>query len=82
MHTSKSYMEAANAAVPRIPADEAVARHAHAAVVFVNVRDSSAIAGKARSKARNRFPVACLNSWLIQQPLLTTKHSPRMLKSI
>ena len=56
MHTSKSYMEAANAAVPRIPADEAVTRHAHAAVVFVDLRDSSAIAATGTIKGAQRIP--------------------------
>ena len=56
MHTSKSYMEAANAAVPRIPADEAVTRHANAAVVFIDVRDSAAIAATGTIKGAKRIP--------------------------
>ena len=56
MHTSKSYMEAANAAVPRIPADEAVTRHANAAAVFVDVRDSAAIAATGTIKGAQRIP--------------------------
>jgi rhodanese-related sulfurtransferase len=44
MQTAKTYMEAANAAVKRITADEAVAHHADTDAVFVDVRDSAAIA--------------------------------------
>ncbi|MDB0052349.1 rhodanese-like domain-containing protein [Ascidiaceihabitans sp.] len=56
MQTSKSYMEAANAAVPRISAVEAVTRHAKAAVVFVDVRDSAAIAATSTIKGAQRIP--------------------------
>ncbi|MDE1131874.1 MAG: rhodanese-like domain-containing protein [Ascidiaceihabitans sp.] len=56
MQTSKSYMEAANAAVPRIPADEAVTRHANPTAVFVDVRDSAAIAATGTIKGAQRIP--------------------------
>ena len=56
MHTSKSYMEAANAAVPRISAAEAIARHANTAAVFVDVRDSAAIAATGTIKGAQRIP--------------------------
>lgn len=53
-------MEAANAAVPRIPADEAVTSHAHAAVVFVDLRDSSAIAATGTIKGAQWIPRSML----------------------
>lgn len=43
MKTAKDYMEAANAAVPRIPGADAIAKHGTGAV-FVDVRDSSGVA--------------------------------------
>ena len=56
MQTSKSYMEAANAAVPRISAAEAVTRHANTAAVFVDVRDSAAIAATGTIKGAQQIP--------------------------
>ncbi|MEX3015578.1 rhodanese-like domain-containing protein [Gymnodinialimonas hymeniacidonis] len=41
MKTAKDYMEAANASVPRLSAEEAVARHGKDGAVFIDVRDSS-----------------------------------------
>lgn len=43
MTTAKTYLDAANAAVPRIPGGDAIAKHGTGAV-FVDVRDSSAVA--------------------------------------
>ena len=56
MQTSKSYMDAANAAVPRIFAAEAVTRHANTAAVFVDVRDSAAIAATGTIKGAQLIP--------------------------
>jgi rhodanese-related sulfurtransferase len=56
MQTSKSYMEAANAAVPRISAAEAVTRHVNTAAVFVDVRDSAAIAATGTIKGAQQIP--------------------------
>ena len=56
MQTSKSYMDAANAAVPRISAAEAIARHANTAAVFVDVRDSAAIAATGTIKGAQLIP--------------------------
>lgn len=43
MKTAKDYMDAANASVPRIPGGDAIAKHGGSAV-FIDVRDSSAVA--------------------------------------
>ncbi len=56
MQSSKSYMDAANAAVPRISAAEAIARHANTAAVFVDVRDSAAIAATGTIKGAQLIP--------------------------
>lgn len=44
MQTSKTYMEAANAAVTRLPAQDAIMQHGAEGAIFVDVRDSAAIA--------------------------------------
>ena len=43
MKNAKDYLEAANQIVPRISAEEAIARHAQGGGVFIDVRDSSDI---------------------------------------
>ena len=44
MKSSKDYMDEANAVVPRIPGAEAIAKHGSDGAVFVDVRDTAAIA--------------------------------------
>ena len=44
MKSSKDYLEEANAVVPRLTAEEAIARHGADGVVIVDVRDSGAVA--------------------------------------
>ena len=56
MKTSKEYLEAANAAVPRIPLADAIARHAKGGSVFVDVRDSAAIAKTGTIAGAERVP--------------------------
>ena len=56
MKTSKDYLDEANATVPRISAEEAVATHGKANAVFVDVRDSNAIAGSGTIAGAQRIP--------------------------
>ena len=56
MTTAKIYMEVANAAVKRIPAEEAVAQHGADGVVFIDVRDSAAIAQSGTIKGAHHIP--------------------------
>lgn len=56
MKTSKDYLDEANATVPRISAEEAVAAYGDANAVFVDVRDSSAIAGSGTISGAQRIP--------------------------
>ena len=53
--TAKTYLDDANAAVPRVPASEAIARHGSGAV-FVDVRDSAAIAKTGTIAGARRVP--------------------------
>ena len=43
MITAKDYMEAANASVPKMSAEDAIAKHANGQGIFIDVRDSSAL---------------------------------------
>lgn len=56
MKTAKAYMEAADAVVPRMGAAEAIAVHAAGAGVFIDVRDSAAIAESGTIKGAHRVP--------------------------
>ena len=55
MKTAKDYMDAANASVTRIPGGDAVAKYGSGAV-FVDVRDSAAIAESGTIKDAVRIP--------------------------
>jgi len=55
MTTAKAYLEAANAEVPRIPGGDAIAKHG-SSTVFVDVRDSAAIAESGTIKGATRIP--------------------------
>ena len=75
-------MEAANAAVPRISAAEAIVRHANAAAVFVDVRDSAAIAATGTIKGAQRIPRGMLEFMADPATQHTTRPSPMMQRSI
>lgn len=54
MKTAKEYLDAANAAVPRISAEEAISQHGKG--VFVDVRDSAGIADTGTIAGAHRIP--------------------------
>lgn len=56
MKTAKDYMQEANADVPRMGAEEAIAKHAAEQGVFIDVRDSAAIAESGTIKGVHRIP--------------------------
>ena len=56
MKTAKSYLEEANATVPRISSEDAVKIHAAGNGVFVDVRDSSDIAKSGTIAGALRIP--------------------------
>lgn len=56
MKTSKDYMAEANAVVPRLSPQEAIAAHGASDAVFVDVRDSAAIAATGTIKGAQRIP--------------------------
>lgn len=55
MKTAKDFMEAANATVPRMGAEEAIAKHGSGAV-FIDVRDSASIAQSGTIAGAHRVP--------------------------
>jgi rhodanese-related sulfurtransferase len=55
MKTAKDYMEAANAAVPKLSAEEAIAKHGSGAL-FIDVRDGLAIAQSGTIAGAYRVP--------------------------
>ncbi len=56
MKTAKDYMEAANATVPRLSAEEAVAKHGTDGAVFIDVRDGTDIAASGTIAGAHRVP--------------------------
>ncbi len=56
MKTAKDYLDAANASVPKISAEDAIAKHASGTGVFIDVRDSGSIAGTGTIAGAHRIP--------------------------
>lgn len=56
MKSAKDYLDAANDAVPRIKADEAIARHSAGGATFIDVRDSADIAKSGTIAGAERVP--------------------------
>jgi rhodanese-related sulfurtransferase len=56
MKTAKDYLDAANAEVTRLSSEQAVARHGNGNAVFVDVRDSAAIAQTGTIEGALRVP--------------------------
>lgn len=56
MKTASDYMEAANATVPKMSAEDAIAVHAKGDGIFVDVRDSASIANSGTIAGVNRVP--------------------------
>ena len=56
MRTSKDYLDDANAQVPRVDVTEAMKRHGQEGALFVDVRDSGAIAKTGTIAGAQRVP--------------------------
>ena len=56
MKTAKDYLDEANTQVPRVPVEEALKKHAEGQAVFVDVRDSGAIAKTGTIAGAQRVP--------------------------
>ena len=56
MKTAKDFLDAANSTVTRVPAAEALAKHGDGAALFIDVRDSAAIAKTGTIAGAHRVP--------------------------
>lgn len=56
MKTAGDYLSEANAAVPRMPSEDAIAKHAAGGGVFIDVRDSGDVAKTGTIKDALRIP--------------------------
>lgn len=56
MKTAKDFMDEANAVVPKMSAEDAIAVHAKGDGIFIDVRDSAAIADSGTIAGVNRVP--------------------------
>ncbi|MGJ8627608.1 MAG: rhodanese-like domain-containing protein [Sulfitobacter sp.] len=56
MKSAKEYLDAANAAVPKMDIKDAIAKHAAGEGAFIDVRDSSDIAKSGTIKGAHRIP--------------------------
>ncbi len=56
MRTAKDYLDEANTQVPRVPVDEALQKHADGESLFIDVRDSGAIAKTGTIAGAQRVP--------------------------
>lgn len=56
MRSAKDYLDEANTQVPRVPVDEAVQKHAEGEALFIDVRDSGAIAKTGTIAGAQRVP--------------------------
>lgn len=56
MKTAQDYMNAANATVPTMSAEDAIAKHARGEGIFIDVRDSADIAKSGTIQGAHRVP--------------------------
>jgi rhodanese-related sulfurtransferase len=56
VRTAKDYLDEANTQVPRVPVDEALQKHADGESLFIDVRDSGAIAKTGTIAGAQRVP--------------------------
>lgn len=77
MKTAKDYMEAANASVPRMSAEDAIAKHGSSAV-FVDVRDSDSIAQSGTIAGAHRIPRGMIE--FMADPAVEALHNPILAK--
>ncbi len=56
MKNAQDYLDEANKVVPKMDAKEAIAKHAEGTALFIDVRDSAAIAESGTIKGAHRVP--------------------------
>lgn len=77
MKTAKDYLDEANAQVARVPVEEALQKHAEGTALFVDVRDSAAIAKTGTIAGAQRVPRGFLE---FAADDATPHHNPALTK--
>lgn len=77
MKTAKDYLDEANTQVPRLPVEDALGKHAEGQAVFVDVRDSGAIAKTGTIAGAERVPRGFLE---FAADASTQHHNPALTK--
>ncbi len=78
MKTAKDFLEAANAEVPKMDAQDAIAKHAEGQGVFVDVRDSADIDKSGTIKGAHRIPRGMIE--FRADPAAEAYHNPVLAK--
>lgn len=77
MKTAKDYLDSANADVPRVPLESAIAKHRAGDALFVDVRDSAIIAKTGTIAGASRIPRGFLE---FAADAATPHHNPVLRK--
>ena len=78
MTSAKDYLDAANAEVPKMSAQDAIAKHAKGEGLFIDVRDSADIAKSGTIKGAERIPRGMME--FRADPAMEAFYNPRMKK--
>ena len=78
MKSAKDYLNEANEVVPKMTSEEAVTKHTDADAVFVDVRDSAAIAATGTIAGALRIPRGFIE--FAADPSMEQLHNPAMQK--
>jgi rhodanese-related sulfurtransferase len=79
MKTAKDYLDEANAVVPKIAAEEGIAKHAAGNTVFVDVRDASSIAESGTIAGAQRIPRGMIE--FMADPAFEAFYNPTLQKN-
>ncbi len=78
MKTAKDFLEEANAVVPKISAEDGIAKHAAGNTVFVDVRDATSIAESGTIAGAQRVPRGMIE--FMADPAFEAFYNPALQK--
>jgi rhodanese-related sulfurtransferase len=78
MKTAMDFLDEANAVVPRLSTEEAIALHQAGGAVFVDVRDSGAIADSGTIAGAERVARGMIE--FVADPAMEAFHNPKLAK--
>ena len=78
MTSAKEYLDAANAEVPKMSAQDAIAKHAQGEGLFIDVRDSADIAKSGTIKGAERIPRGMME--FRADPAMEAFYNPKLQK--